>query len=121
MMRRRFEATVSALCYELSFAQAEGAPPLLGPPYNDIVRFVLVQHGNMPGFLGSAIQAATIFFDLFAIPFSGSSFHALPPDRRRLRVTAWAASPLGPFRDIIKFYNSLVILALYSRRPAPVE
>jgi hypothetical protein len=116
MLQALFQNTVSALCYELAAEQgaAAGACPLLGPPYNDITRFVLEQHGRMPQVLSEAVRLATVLFAVAAIP-RGGLFHRLPPERRRLQVTAWSACRLSPCRDLMKLYSSLAILALYSR------
>lgn len=87
----------------------------LGPPYNDVTRFVIEQHGGMPHVLGAAVRLATLLFALSALGRDGTLFHRLEPPRRRLQVAAWTASRLGPCRDLMRLYSSLVILALYSR------
>ncbi len=119
MLARLFQCTVSALCYEIAGSQA---PPLaedteekLAGPYNDVARFVIRQHRHMPQILGWAIQLATLLFALTALARHGALFHRLPPPRRHVQVAAWTASRLAPCRDLMKFYSSLVILALYSR------
>jgi hypothetical protein len=115
MFLNLFQSTVSALCYEIAANHAEGGAEDLAPPYNDVTRFVILQHRKMPQFLGGAIQAATLLFAVMALPRHGARFHRLPPPRRRVQVAAWTISRLGPCRDLMKFYSSLVILALYSR------
>jgi len=117
MLQALVQNTVSALCYEIAGEQAvdAGACDLLGPPYNDITRFVLEQQGRMPRVLGAGVNLATVLFSLAAIPRGGTLFHRLPPERRRLQVQAWSTSHLGPCRDFIRLYSSLAILALYSR------
>jgi hypothetical protein len=113
MLQALFQNTVSALCYELASEQSSGGDVAQGlePPYNDIARFVMEQHGSMPQVLGAGVRLATILFALSGV----SLFHRLEPARRRVRVAAWTASRLGPCRDLIRLYSSLVILALYSR------
>jgi hypothetical protein len=113
MLQALFQNTVSALCYEI--ASEQGPQQGLGPPYNDVTRFVIHQHSSMPQVLGAGVRLATILFALSG----GSLFHRLEPPRRRLRVASWKASPLGPCRDLIRLYSSLVILALYSRGSFP--
>jgi hypothetical protein len=115
MLPSLFHSTVSALCYEIADSHAEGDGAPLLPPYNDIVRFVIRQHRNMPLILGRAIQLATLLFAVTALARHGALFHRLPPPRRRVQVAAWTVSRLAPCRDLLKFYSSLVILALYSR------
>jgi len=115
MLAYLFQNTVSALCYEIAGASAEGGGDELAAPYNDVVRFVLRQQGNMPRVLGGAIQLATLLFSLLALARHGGLFHRLGPPRRRVQVAAWTISRLPPCRDLMTFYSSLVILALYSR------
>jgi len=120
MPARLFPYTVSALCYEIAGAHAasagEDSGNELAGPYNDIARFVMRQHRRMPRLLGVGIEVATILFAFAALARHGALFHRLPPARRHVQVAAWTASRLGPCRDLMKFYASLVILALYSRR-----
>lgn len=112
MLQHLFESTVSALCYEIA---GDHGGEERSAPYNDVVRFVMRQHGNMPRVLGRGIQAATLLFAVAAVPRHGALFHRLPPARRGVQVEAWTISRLGPCRDLMKFYASLSILALYSR------
>jgi len=121
MLQDLFHSTVSALCYEIAADQcashtapADRDGDLLAPPYNDVTRFVILQHRGMPQFLGAGVQLATLLFALAALP-RGGLFHRLPPPRRGPQVAAWTVSPLGPCRDLMRLYTSLVILALYSR------
>ena len=110
MLQNLFESTVSALCYQIAGDQNAGEAP-----YNDVARFVLRQHGNMPRLLGAGIRAATLLFAVASLGRGGVLFHRLPPPRRRVQVAAWSISRLGPCRDLIRFYSSLAIVALYSR------
>jgi hypothetical protein len=115
MLAYLFRGTVSALCYEIAGSHAEGGGEELAAPYNDVARFVLRQHGNMPRALGAAIQLATLLFAAMAWMRHGALFHRLAPARRRVHVASWTASHLRPCRDLMTFYASLSILALYSR------
>jgi hypothetical protein len=119
MLARLFQCTVSALCYEMAGAHAAPAGEDVGEelagPYNDIARFVLRQHRRMPRLLGSGIELATVLFAFAALARHGALFHRLRPSRRHVPVAAWTTSRLAPCRDLMKFYSSLVILALYSR------
>jgi hypothetical protein len=115
MVNRWFEATVSALAYELGSRHGETGDPTLLPPYNDVARFVLLQHEKMPVFLGLPMKWATLAFSLAGVCRGGSVFHRLNPRRRRLQIEMWEASVLAPCRDVMKFYSSLAILGLYAR------
>jgi hypothetical protein len=109
MLRNLFESTVSALCYEI------GASQRLNPPFNDVARFVIRQHARMPRLLGYGVQAATLWFSAAALARHGALFHRLPPPRRHVQVDAWTHSRLTFCRDLMRFYSSLAIMALYSR------
>ena len=111
MFQSLFRYTVSALCYQIAGDEKPGAPP----PYNDVVLFVTEQQGRMPQMLGAGVRLATVLFAVAAITRGGTVFHRLSPARRRLQVAAWTASRLGPCRDLMRLYSSLVMLALYSR------
>lgn len=110
-----FENTVSAICYEIASSLDSDTAPFDQPPYNDVVGFVLGQWNRMPRFLAWPVRLATVAFAARSLA-SGSFFHRLPPQRRRLQLESWRTSSIGPCRDLIRFYRSLAILALYSRR-----
>jgi hypothetical protein len=69
----------------------------------------------MPRFLAWPLRLATIAFGCRGILAAGKFFHQLAPYRRRILIESWSQSSLGPCRDLIRFYRSLAILALYSR------
>src|SRR5579863_1980848 len=107
-----FENTVSAICYEVARSQGSGAAPYDVPPYNDVVMFVIGQWRRMPRFLAWPLRWATLVFAFRGI-FSGGFFHQLTPQRRSLQLESWRISSIGPCRDLIRFYRSLALLALY--------
>jgi hypothetical protein len=109
------DRTLSAICYSLCAERAAGDEDALQPPYNDVVRFVAGQMQRMPGFLRFGVRAATLLFGLCAIGRSGAPFHRLALPRRALHVVSWRISRIGPCRDLIRFYESLAVMALYSR------
>ncbi len=110
-----FHDTVSALVYSLAQTRAEPGRPDLQPPYNDLTQFVLGQHGRMAGYLRGPLRAATLGFDFFGILRSGHRFHHQPPSSRARQIEAWKNSPIGFKRDLIRYFESLALLALYSR------
>ena len=109
-----FENTVSAICYEVARCQDSDTTP----PYNDVVAFVLGQYQGMPRFLAWPLRLTTIAFAARGL-LSGGFFHQLAPQRRGLQLESWRTSSIGPCRDLIRFYRSLAILALYSRGESP--
>jgi hypothetical protein len=104
-----FHKTVSALCYDL--ARSHGQHWL---PANDAVRFVLRQYARMPRHLAWGIFAATLLLAANGC-LHGALYHRLTPERRGRIVGRWQQASLKPFRDLIRFYESLVVMAIYSR------
>lgn len=114
-----FENTVSAICYDIARTQPE-----CRPPYDDLSAFILAQWARMPRFLAWPLRAATLAFSLASLLTDGALYYRLAPERRTLRLERWRLSRLGPCRDLVRFYHSLALLALYSRpaeAPAPVQ
>jgi choline dehydrogenase-like flavoprotein len=112
-MKRAFEGAVSALCYAFiraHFGARAGEP---GPRWNNTVRFVLAQHARMPDYLRLPFQVLTLLF----VHWSGfprpGAYRGLDPDRRWSRIAGMRRSILGPFRDLIRFYEGLTILGFH--------
>jgi len=112
-MKRAFEGAVSALCYAFiraHFGARAGEP---GPHWNNTVRFVLAQHARMPDYLRLPFQVLTLLFvHCSGFPRPGS-YRSLDPDRRWSRIVGMRRSILGPFRDLIRFYEGLAILGFH--------
>ena len=109
-----FQCTVSALAYSIIWERCGKAGNSLDFPNNRVVRFVLEQHARMPDYLRLPLAGLTLAFDAWAIPFTGHSFHRLPHERRWRQILAWEGSALGVRRDLIKFYERLVIFGWYT-------
>ena len=107
--------TISALCDDIANMHDTSDPGELVSSYDDVSEFVLEQLRKMPVFLSRPILFATAVFGISRLLLEGSVFHRRTPDQRRLQVEIWRRSKFGPSRDLIKFYTSLVVLALYSR------
>ena len=105
---QRFYDIVSALAYSL--ARPHQTTPDLSPPHNDLTRFILTQHAQMPDYLRGPMQLATL-------AFGAPSFHRQMPEGRAKKIAAWKNSKLGFQRDLIRYFESLATLALYSREP----
>ena len=108
-MSRLVDKTIAAVCAEIGREEGAG-----GPPYDDVAAFVSVQIRNAPSFLRGALLGATAFFGLCGLR-GGAFFHRLDPGLRRRQMDRWRRSRRGPFRDLMKFYDSLCLMALYSR------
>jgi choline dehydrogenase-like flavoprotein len=110
------EDVVSALAYSFAQAHAEPGRADLQAPYNDLARFILCQQAKLPDYLRTPIRAATLGFDLAGLLRTGEPFHAQPPAKRWRQAEAWKNSRLSCQRDLMRYYESLAILALYSRQ-----
>lgn len=108
LLHQRFHDTASALAYSLAAAQAAPEHPDFQPPYNDLTAFVLRQHQHLPDYLRVPLLLATLGFD-------GCGFHRRPPQARSPRIAAWKNSRFAFARDLIRYHESLVTFALYSR------
>jgi hypothetical protein len=109
-----FAKTVSALTYSIIHERCARAGRGTVFPHNRVVSFVLQQHGGMPDYLRLPLAALTVAFDLWAVPFTGRRFHRLPHEHRWRQVRAWKGSALGFRRDLVQFYESLVIFGCYA-------
>lgn len=115
----RFETTVSALCYSILRERCPDGDRSPEFPHNRMVQFVLAQHARIPDFLRAPFAAATLAFGASSLLRHGKSFHRLPHAARWRQVEAWRRAPLGPCRDLIRFYESFVVYYWYSVRFAP--
>lgn len=110
-----YDDTVSALAYSVGQAHAEEGGADCQPPYNDLARFITRQQAHLPDYLHLPMRMATLGFDLAGALRAGQVFHRQPPATRQRQVEAWKRARLGFERDLIRYYESLATLALYSR------
>ncbi len=110
-MRQLFKNTASALCYSIIHHRCENDNNNTDFPHNQIVQFVLQQHGRMPDYLKLPIILLTLIFDSWGILRRGCLFHVQQDTVRWQQIEDCKQLPLGIFRDLIRFYESLVIFA----------
>jgi len=108
--------TISALCDAIAVTQDHRAAGAPATSYDDVAEFVLEQLRKMPPFLSWPVLLATSAFGMSRLLLEGSLFYKRPWQRRYVQVEIWRHSRFGPCRGLIRFYSSLVVLALYSRR-----
>lgn len=89
-----------------------------GMSKNSVVEFVLRQHASMPDFLRFPLKCLTVAFDASGILWCGRRFHKQSPDQRRAQCALWRSSPVSPCRDLVRFYDSLSVLAWTSTSSA---
>ena len=110
-----FRNTVSALVY--TSIEASGTERR-GSGKNEVVEFVLRQHAAMPDYLRLPLAGLTIVFDFSGLLIGGCLFHRQEIHSRHALREVWRCSPIGPCRDMVRFYDSLALLAWNSERDA---
>ena len=108
-----FHDTVSALAYSL--AQPHAGSAELQAPFNDLTQFILRQHANLPDYLRAPMLAATLGFDGLGVLGGGECFHRQRPEQRQRQIARWKDARVGFPRDLMRYFESLATLALYSR------
>jgi hypothetical protein len=109
-----FAPTVSALTYSIIRARCGDTSAVADERYNRVARFVLAQHAGMPDYLRLPFAVLTVAFGVAAVAIAGRPFHALPHERRWRVVGAWQRLPVSFARDLIRFYESLVVLGWFT-------
>jgi choline dehydrogenase-like flavoprotein len=109
---------VSALAYALAAEQVDGSRPGCSGPYNDVTQFILRQHGRMSDPLRGPLALATQAFDWAGLVHGGRRFHRRSVGERLRQIQAWRESRISAQRDLVRFYESLVTLALHERTTA---
>jgi choline dehydrogenase-like flavoprotein len=79
---------------------------------------VLEQQARLPDYLQSPMKLATLGFDLLGCLHTGRLFHSRPAPVRARQLAKWKSSEFAFHRDLMRYYESLVAFALYSRSPA---
>ena len=77
------------------------------------VELTLLRDG-MPDYLRLPFAALTVVFGLTAVALTGRTFHALPHERRWRVVEAWRRLPVSFARDLLRFYEGLVVFAWFT-------
>jgi hypothetical protein len=75
--------------------------------------FVLKQCARMPDFLRLPFRCLVLFFDAWAIVFTGRPFHKLAHDRRWRQIQAWKESKIGFRKDLVRFVEGFTVFSRY--------
>jgi hypothetical protein len=78
---------------------------------DEAAEFILSQQRRMPDFLRLGILVATMLFAAWPIPRAGRVFSRLPEPSQWRQIRRWKSSHLSPFRDLMRFYESLTMFA----------
>ena len=65
----------------------------------------------MPDYLRFPLALLVIVFDCLGVVFAGQLFHRQGIQSRLVLREAWSCSPIAPLRDLIRFFDSLALLA----------
>lgn len=110
MIKHFFTTTVSALCYSLIDYRFKNSLIIQHFPNNSAVNFVIEQQKRMPDYLRLPLLILTLIFDIWGLLRTGLFFHSQSPSVRQQLIQAWKKSPWQICRDLIRFYESLVVL-----------
>jgi hypothetical protein len=114
-LKTEFQSTVSAIGYSIIHEKCPPCDAVREFPHNASVRFLIEQHGRMPGYLQLPLMLVTIAFDWSSMLRHGRRFHRLPHTKRWRSIEAWRNAPLAPCRDFIRLFESLTIFYWYSQ------
>jgi hypothetical protein len=109
-----FEKTVAKLCESIVRARCEPSSSQLEERRDGLIRFVLSQHARMPDNLRMPLKACTLLFDLMGVARDGRPFHRQAHPARWRQVESWRGSFFPFERDLIRFYEGLVVYCWYS-------
>jgi hypothetical protein len=113
-VQKRFRSIVSAICYSIIQQYCPSSNSSNTFPYNQVVNFVLEQHGRMPDYLKLPIVILTLIFDLSGLFSNGIPFYQQASNIRLTQLKSWHHSPFNLCRDLMRFYESLTIFGWYS-------
>lgn len=108
-----FTKTVSALVHTIAAEQDRSPSIRHAGPYVGVVDFVTAQVSRMSAPLRFPMRLATCGLSVLALMTTGRLFYRLPESQRRRLVDRWRTSRIGPIRDVVRFYDSLTVVALY--------
>lgn len=109
-----FRSTVSEICETVAALGKDSRADNFDTPPDRACSFVLSCFPAMPKVLALGVRTFTIAFAVAGIRYGGRPFYANPLDARARQWRRWRAHRFGPCRDLVRFYESLVSLALYS-------
>lgn len=103
--RGSFERTVAALVDCIVRDRVTSDSALV----SRVTRTVLGQHARMPAHLRAGVRLATLAFDWSAALRARRPFHSSPAPVRHARLARWRRARLAPCRELVRFWESLVV------------
>lgn len=108
------DKTISALVHTIAAEHDHHREIRRGGPYVGAASFVGGQVDHMTAPLRLPMRIATCGLSVLAFIGTGRLFHHLTTVRRQKLVERWRRSNFGPVRDVMRFYDSLTVLAIYT-------
>jgi hypothetical protein len=108
--------TLLMVCDTVAHCHSAGASSrAIEPPYEDAVGFVLEALRRMPVIYSLGVRLLTYLFAWTGVIYGGRSFRNNSLQQRVAQWRGWQSHRLAAFRDLVKLYESLILLTLYSR------
>lgn len=103
------------MAYTVAQTHRPVGQPLFDPPYNDVAEFVFRQWHQMPDYLRLPMMLLTLGYDVLGVLRNRKVYHLRELTARLDHLKNSKLSKLGLERDLVRYYESLGTLALFSR------
>jgi hypothetical protein len=108
--------TLNTMCETVAHCHSAGASVrAIEPPYDDAAQFVLEALRRMPAIYSVGVKGLTCFFACAGVAYGGRSFRNNSLPQRIKQWKRWQSHRIALCRDLVKLYESLILLTLYSR------
>lgn len=111
-----FNKTVARLTETIRADRLASLYPDIDENCEGAVRFVLQQHARLPDWVRPPLRSFTLLFDLMGIVYGGRVFHRQPIQLRSRLWQRCRRGSFGPFRDLMRFYEAMVVFDEISAR-----
>lgn len=108
-----FQETASALVHTILENRFGVLPQPAAGESGRVVSFVVDQCGRMPDYLRFPFVVLTCYFGLVSIVTTGKPFHKGSSAQRSRQIQRWKKAGFGPYKNLIKFYESFAIFKHY--------
>ncbi len=106
-----FRLTVAALCRQIA---EQWQPEQVEEKSDELVLFVLEEYKLLPIHYRLPIRLLTLCFCCYSLANSLTLFHRLDSSRQRKQLQAWRQSCFTPFKLLVRFFQSLVLIKIFS-------
>jgi len=106
--RMRIEPVVQGL---VSGLLTDGQHPV---PVDSTTAVLVRKIDNMPGLMRFGMRMLLFVFDWYGVFRAGRRFQHSSIEVQQLRIGEWAASPIGPCRDMVEFHRKMGVFVALS-------